>query len=422
MQEQEGVRMAGSSEELFREREQRVKDAINLKKPDRTPFIPFLSFFTARYSGLSFGEAMHNYDKLALAVKKFALDFQPDAFSDTYRLLSWAPTLEILNYKQLVWPGHGGKPDTTYQFVEGEYMKAEEYDSFLSDPSDFMLRTFLPRVWGAAEPLKRLRPLTWAWYTRSAGYVSPFGTPEVAGVLESLVKAGQESRKMAAKASELGKDMESLGFPRQFISTTYAPFDYIGDFLRGTKGIMLDMYRNPDKLLAAIDKILPDMIEQAVSVTKTNGPNRVFIPLHKGIDGFMSPRQFETFYWPSLKKLMLACIDAGFVPNPLWEGNCTSRLEVIKDIPRGKAVYWFERTDLFKAKEVLGDTVCIEGGIPASLLITGSPEEVKAACKKLVDGIGKNGGFIMNGDVGVPDEAKFENVRAMADFMHEYLG
>jgi hypothetical protein len=101
---------------------------------------------------------------------------------------------------------------------------------------------------------------------------------------------------MIAAAGELVREMESQGFPRQFVSSTYAPFDYIGDFFRGTHGVMLDMYRNPEKLLTAVDKVLPSLIEQAVSVNKTTGVNRVFIPLHKGLDGFMSPKQFMTFY------------------------------------------------------------------------------------------------------------------------------
>lgn len=272
------------------------------------------------------------------------------------------------------------------------------------------------------EPLQKLRPLSWAWYTRSSAYVAPFGTPEVAGALEKLVKAGQESLKMTAKGVALVNEMESLGFPRQFIASAYAPFDFLGDFFRGTRGIMLDMYRNPDKLQAAIDKILPMMIEQATTAPRTEGFNRVFIPLHKGLDGFMSNEQFKTFFWPSLRKLMMAIIDAGLTPNPLWEGDCTSRLDIIGDIPKGKAVYWFERTSLFQAKEVLGDTVCIEGGVPSSMMIAGSPQDVTAHAKKLVDVVGKNGGFIMNGDVGIPDEAKVENVRAVADFMREGQG
>jgi uroporphyrinogen-III decarboxylase len=214
--------------------------------------------------------------------------------------------------------------------------------------------------------------------------------------------------------------MEGQGFPRQFVSSTYAPFDYIGDFFRGTRGIMLDMYRNPQKLLAAVEKVLPSLIEQGISVTKTPGVNRVFIPLHKGLDTFMSPEQFKTFYWPSLKKLMLACIEAGFTPNPLFEGDCSSRLEIIKDIPKGKAVYWFERTDLLKAKAVLGDTVCIEGGVPSSLMIGGTPDQVVAYCRKLIDGIGRDGGLIINGDVGIPDEARVENVRALSECVKNY--
>lgn len=401
--------------ELFAERARRIQDAILLRQPDRVPFAPFAAFFPARYAGIGFEDAMHDYGRLSRAIRRFMADFEPDVFPDTFRILAWAPTLEILDYRQLVWPGHGGKADGTYQFVEGEYMKAEEYDAFIDDPSDFLLRRFLPRAWGAVEPLKALRPLSWAWYTRAASYVSVFGRPEVSEALESLILAGREASRMISAAAELTKEMEANGFPRQFVSSTYAPFDYIGDFFRGTRGIMLDMYRNPDKLLAAIDKVLPSLIEQGISVAKTAGANRVFIPLHKGLDGFMSADQFKTFYWPSLKKLILACIEAGFTPNPLFEGDCTSRLELVKDIPKAKAVYWFERTDLVRAKEVLGDTVCIEGGVPASLMIAGTPEQVKTYCLRLLESVGRDGGFILNGDVGIPDEARPENVRAVEE-------
>ena len=412
--------MPETPEELYKKRTRRIQDAIELKQPDRVPFAPYATFFPAVYAGITFEEAMHDYDKLAAAIRKFMIDFQPDVLSDTFLLLAWAPTLEILDYKQLVWPGHGGKPNATYQFVDREYMKSEEYDEFLSDPSDFLLRRFIPRAWGLMQPLSRLRHLSRAWYTMSAIYVSAFGSPEVAEALEGLIKAGKEVRKMMAKAFEFIDEMEAMGFPRQFVTTSYAPFDYIGDFLRGTRGILMDIYQNPDKLQEAIDKITPHMIEQATAVRKTDGVNRVFMPLHKGIDIFMSQEQFKKYYWPSLRKVIIACIDVGLTPCPLWEGDCTSRLEIIGDIPRGKAVYWFERTSLFKAKEVLGDTVCIEGGVPSSIMINGNPEEVKTYCKELIDVVGKGGGFILNGDVGIPDEANIENVKALADFVKEY--
>jgi uroporphyrinogen-III decarboxylase len=134
----------------------------------------------------------------------------------------------------------------------------------------------------------------------------------------------------------------------------------------------------------------------------------------------MSPKQFNTFFWPGLKKVMMALIDKNIVPIVLWEGDCTSRLETIADIPKGKAVYWFERTDLFKAKEALRNRVCIRGGPSVSLLCTGSPRDVRDYCKRLIDVVGKDGGFILDGPIGIPDEAKPENVRAMVDFTREY--
>ena len=148
------------SENSYHEREKRIQDSIELRQPDRVPFAPTVSFFALRYAGYGFEEGMHDYDKLIEAVKKFTVDFQPDAFSDTYRLMSWAKTLEIMDYKQLVWPGHGGNPNATYQFVEGEYMSVEDYETFLSDTSDFLFRRFLPRAWGTLEPLQNLRPLS----------------------------------------------------------------------------------------------------------------------------------------------------------------------------------------------------------------------------------------------------------------------
>ncbi|MBT3917288.1 MAG: hypothetical protein HOF23_13005, partial [Rhodospirillaceae bacterium] len=94
--------------------------------------------------------------------------------------------------------------------------------------------------------------------------------------------------------------------------------------------------------------------------------------------------------------------------------------ETIADIPAGKAIYKFERTDLFRAKEILGDVVCIQGNVPGSMLNTSTPDEVDDYCRRLIQEVGKGGGFILDGAVGVPDEAKYENVLAMAQAPAKY--
>lgn len=412
--------MTKTPEELFQERNKRVEDAIQLKQPDRVPSSLFFTFFPAKYAGISCEEAMYNYDKLAEVSQKAIVDFDLDAYMNPFGIVAVGPLMEILGDRRFKWPGHGVSSHSTYQFVEGEHMKAEEYDEFIADTTDFMIRKYLPRALGALEPLRLMPYIPGQYYLRLLTSTAVFGMPEVVKALESLMKAGAEALKVLSKAAAFTKNMTDLGFPSQFGSVAYAPFDYIGDFYRGTKGIMLDMYRQPGKLLEAMEKITPAIVQASVDSSKRTGINRAFIPLHKGLDGFMSLEQFQTFFWPTLKKTMLALIDNGIVPCTLWEGDCTSRLEIIKDIPAGKAVYWFERTDIFKAKQILGDRICIRGNVPAPLLCTGTPQQVKDYCKKLIEVVGKGGGFIMDGAIGIPDEAKLENVKAIVDSIREY--
>ncbi|HUT72179.1 MAG TPA: uroporphyrinogen decarboxylase family protein [Desulfatiglandales bacterium] len=412
--------MQKTPEELYEERTKRVLDVVQLKVPDRVPFMPFFHFFHAKYGGITCQEAMYDYDKLAMVAKKTLMDFEPDMYNNPFALVALGPILETLDCKYLTWPGGGLPPHQSYQFVEKEYVTAAEYDDLLFDPTGFMLRQFLPRVYGALEPLQQLPPLPSMYYTRFVTRTAAFASPEVAGALDALVKAGTEARRMLAKAKAFTDEMTTLGFPSQIGGVAYAPFDYIGDLLRGTRGIMLDMYRIPDKLLEAMGKLIPFILQGAIPAAKMTGIPFIFMPMHKGLDGFMSSDQFKTFFWPPLKRVILSLIQEGLIPMVFWEGDCTSRLETIKDIPQGKAIYWFERTDIFKAKEILGDTVCIRGNVPGALLCVGSPGDVEAYCKRLIDVVGKGGGFILDGAIGIPDEAKPENVKAMADTTKEY--
>ncbi len=410
--------MAKTPQELYQEREKRLNDAIQLKIPDRVPLAPLFTFFTAKYAGITCQEAMYDYDKLAEATKKAIVDFNVDAYSGMFVS---GPLMDILDDRRFKWPSHGVPINSTFQYVEGEYMTADEYDAFITDPTDYILRTHIPRVLGALEPLKMLSNLPGSPYIGlDIAWTIPFALPAVAQALETLTKAGQESLKLVNKQAAFGQEMTELGFPLMFSSFTGCSFDYIGDYYRGTRGIMLDMYRCPDKLLEAINRITPIIINTAIDTAKQSGIPRCFIPLHKGIDGFMSLKQFNTFFWPTLKQMILALIDQDIVPIVLWEGDCTSRLETIADIPKGKAIYWFERTDMLRAKEVLNGQVCITGLMPSALLCTGSPQDVRDYTVRLIDVVAKGGGYILNGDIGIPDEAKPENVKAMIDATMAY--
>jgi uroporphyrinogen-III decarboxylase len=309
----------------------------------------------------------------------------------------------------------GTSPNHTHQFVEGEYMKADEYDAYLNDPTGFILRTFLPRVCGNLEALQRLPDLSILLFSPTMLLAMP-GFDQA---IEALSTARQVLQKRNAALGSLGEELNQLGFPAFCQAACFTPFDVVSDRLRGMRGSMLDMFRQPEKRIEISNKILPVMIGMAASMAMMSGNPRVFIPLHRGAHGFMSLKQFEKFYWPTLKGLFMGLIEAGLIPCPFFEGDYTSRLEYLLEIPKGKMIGYFDCSDIFKVKEILGNHMCIMGNVPSSLLQTGTTEDVKAHCKQLIDVIGNDGGYIMAPRSAI-DEVKPENLKAMIDFTCEY--
>jgi uroporphyrinogen-III decarboxylase len=210
-----------------------------------------------------------------------------------------------------------------------------------------------------------------------------------------------------------GQIMSRFGAPSIYGGITFAPYDLIGDTLRCTMGIMKDLYRCPEKILAATEALTPMAIEVAVSAAYASRTPHVIIPLHKGADGFMSPEQFKKFYWPSFKAMLLGIIEAGVVPIPFVEGSFNQRLDIMAEdpLPKGTTAWLFDRTNMKAAKEKIGDWACIGGNVPASLFKQGSVEELEAYCKDLIETCGPGGGLFLSPGA-VVDQGNVENMRA----------
>jgi len=197
---------------------------------------------------------------------------------------------------------------------------------------------------------------------------------------------------------------------------TKAPFDILGDTLRGTRGLMLDKFRRPEKVLEAMRRLVPLAIDWARRAADFNRHPLIFIPLHKGADGFLSDEDFREFYWPYLKAVLIGLIEEGIVPLCFAEGGYNDRLEAIRDpeIPAGRMVWMFDSTDMVEAREHLGGFQCFGGNVPGSLLTTGSADETAAYVKRLIADVAGPGGFILGSGI-VIDEANPECLKAMID-------
>ena len=389
------------------------------KLPDRVPVTVFPSMFPWTNAGMTVEEAMYDYDKCGEVFQNFVLEFEPDVHWGAYAPGS-GKMYETLDYTLYSWPGHGVAPEHCYQCNEGEYMKPDEYNALIHDPSGYFRSTYLPRVFGALGgwPMEPFLPGILEIYGLPIFFI-PFGLPPVQATYQALFEAGAEALKWIAAMGGADGALASHGFPNILAGFTKAPFDVIGDTLRGTKGIMLDIYRQPDKLLKAMDALVPLMTNMGLANAQQTGNPLVFIPLHKGADGFLSDEQFKKFFWPTLKEVMLGLIEGGCIPLPAAEGYWETRLEVIQDIPRGKTLWMIDQSDMVKAKNTLGKNACLLGNVSSAKLSLGTPQDVKAYVKYLIETVGKDGGLIIcNG--AFFDHAKPENVKAMVDAAKEY--
>lgn len=414
------LKPVNTSEKLRREREQRVTDTIHLKPTDRVPVSCELGYFVAKYAGIPCSAAYYDYDGWLEAYRKTLQDFQPDmAFT---REFTPGKALEYLDPKFMKWPGYGLDPNVGFQAIEIECLQEDEYDLFLDSPADYLIRHHLPRLHGSLKCFSKLPELA------DTGWIEPWAAqnlamfvtePEIEGAIENLQKAGRELRKWQSRANEFNLLLAEFGIPQLYQGGALPPFDIMSHSVRGMKGTMLDMFRQPDKLLKACEFILDKSLSKPFPKPNEYGNLRMFMTNTRGSDDFMSMEQFKTFYWPTFRKLVLTLIERGATPCIFLEGNFTSRLEYLLEFPKGKFCIRIDTTDIFRAKEVLKGHCCIEGNVPSFLLQTGSVEEVKDYCKKLIDIIGKGGGFIL-GPRSSTDEVKPENLKAMIEFTREY--
>ncbi len=403
----------------YQERVTRFIKVIKLEKPDRVPVILPAGYYPAIYAGYSLKEVMYDYKKLAKAWLKFNHDFQPDSFIGP-GLVYPGRVIEKIGHKLHKWPGHG-LPDNApmYQFVEGVYMQPEEYDDFIENPTEYWMRVFLPRTAGALESFQYLTPFN-PVMTNPLGWVMSFANLDVRKSFESLIDAGKEIAKWRDAVGKVNQEALAEGFASfSGAAMAGAPFDNLSDVLRGTQGIVMDMFRRPDKIKEAMERLVPIIVKGAVKGAENSLSPVVMMPLHKGDNSFMSGKQFEEFYWPTLKKVLLGMVNEGLVPMPFAEGNYEPRLDLIKDMPHSSVVWYFEVMDMSKAKKVLGNVSCITGNVPASIVATGTPEEVKQACRKLITICAPGGGYILMGAASV-SKCNPENLHAMMAAAEEY--
>lgn len=396
--------MSEEIEKLYQERLTRYVAAMRNEKPDRIPIRPFAAEFAAKYAGYTCQEVTHDMDAAFAALRKCAADFNWDATVGNM-VYVWTGLVDAFGTKYYTIPGIDAPPDSAFQYVEPAdeetaFMKEDEYDELIADPTAFLANVWMPRmsryVGSKGEPTSYRNNL--AWLKGGMAMLTYF---QKFGEQNSLLRS--ESGTVSAIAGCLK-----------------APFDIIADKLRGYRLLCVDIHRQPDKVLAATEALMPHMLFNAVAGADPEKKVPITVWLHRGCVPFLSPEAFEKFHWPTLKQIIEELWAQGRQTLFYAEGNWDGNLKYISELPEKSIIFQVDRTDIFAAHKEFGEKFCLSGGIPNDLLAFGTPDEVRSYCKKVIDGVARDGGYIMDAGAIFQDDAKTENVKAMTEFTVEY--
>jgi len=401
---QEGVRpMSADMEFLYQERLARYTTAMRGGTPDRVPIRPFVAEFTAKYAGLTCQQVAHDYNLAFAAARKCAADFDWDAVVGNM-VYVWTGLTQAIGLTYYGIPGIDIPPDTGFQYhepaEEQAFMRADEYDALIHDPTGFLYNVWLPRV--------------------SADVAAP-GEPATYRSHLALVKGGMAMMAyFNAFATQNALLRSESGTVSAIAGILKAPFDILADKLRGYLGLTRDMCEQPDRVLAACEALAPHLYHVASTTADPNGAVPVGYWMHRGCVPFVKPEWFETHYWPTVKPIIQELWRHGHQTLFYAEGDWSPHLKRFCELPEGSIVYHVDRGDIVETHRTLGGRFCLSGGIPNVLLSYGTPEEVRAECRRVLDAVARDGAYILDASAIMQDDTSAENLRAMTDFAREY--
>ena len=391
-------------EQLYQERLNRYITAMRNEKPDMVPLRPFVAEFTAKYAGYTCQEVAHDYNKAFEAAIKTAKDFGWEAVVPNM-VYVWTGLAQAVGLRYYGIPGIG-IPHTTrlqlHRAAGGPGLHARR-----------RIRRAHRRPHGAsfttsgcrASPPRSARSASPSTYRNNLSFVK--------GAMAMLSYFYAFGPQIARLRSECGTASAIAGIFK-------APFDILADKLRGYVGLTMDMQTQPDKVLKACEALMPHLCH--VGLTTADPAKQVPIGfwMHRGCVPFINPKTFASHNWPTLKPIIEEFWKHGHQTLFYAEGKWHHHFDAFRELPDRSIVFHCDQDDIFHVHRKLHDKFALSGGIPNVLLSFGKPDEVRAFCRRVIDEVARDGGYIMDAGAIMQDDTSIENMRVMTQTAREH--
>lgn len=392
-----------NAEQLYQARFRRYMTALRNEKPDQVPIRPLVAEFVANVAGYSCQDITHDYTKAFDAVIKTGKAFDWDAMV-VNMVWVWTGLTQAIGLRYYGIPGIGIPHDVGFNYIEpsedNAFMRADEYDALIADPTAFLYNVWLPRV---------------------STEVAAIGQPATYRNNLALVKGGMAMMTyFMALGPQIQRMREEAGTVSAIAGIFKAPLDIIADKLRGYVGLTMDMAERPDKVLKACEALMPHLVHVGLSTADPAKQVPIGFWMHRGCVPFVNPGQFKSHYWPTLKPCIEEFWRHGHQTMFYAEGDWDYHLDDFAELPERSILFHVDRGNILTAHKKLHHRFALSGGVPNILLSYGKPEEVRECCRKIIREVGSEGGYIMDASAIMQNDTCVENLRALTEATREF--
>ena len=349
--------------------------SVALEKPDRVPVVLEYAGFAARVTNTPLPDFLLHLPRSL------------EVMMDAYKLVTRAVEADGVNYGRFspyglsyLWlskvrvPGVDLPDDASYQVAEKEIMTQDDYSRILKEGWPSFFESFMrERILDDVPPR-----------------FLPRNQPPV----------------------DVVKEWARIEVPVLHSHTVAPPLEFLSGG-RSMASFLLDLMEIPDKVEEVMEAMMDHMSPGPCRQSLREGYPAVWVGGWRGAPAMLSPEMWDRFVWRYFRRLVLEVTDAGLIPILHLDGCWDRELARFRELPKRKVIMALDgNTNIFKAKELLGDHMCLMGDVPASLLAFRTPDSVHNYCSKLIRELGPEG-FILQSGCDIPENAGLENVRAM---------
>jgi hypothetical protein len=369
----------------FEQRWNRTLQAVHMEKVDKIPFSYSGSAYVARREGLTIAEFVSDYPKAIDAAVQFCKDLPG---IDTLHTPIMNPdALKTLWLSEVKVPGRDLPEDELWQIHEYKRMELEDYEKILKIGYGPWLAEYMQKLGDPGPSLAAF------------GQAMPVAIGRLASEAQvPVINAG----------GNCGGPIEGFCGARTLME------------------FFLDLVEEPELVKAAMDKAFEFLFANYVATldalpAAARAVTGAWVGGWRAAPYMLSHDTFMEFCWPYLEKLVMATLERGVLPILHFDSNWDSELETIATLPPRSCILMLDgATDPRKAREILGDRMCLMGDVPSQMLAYSTPNEVYEYTTKLIDDVGHDTGLIVSSGCDCPLNAKDENVDAMIQATIDY--